>query len=101
MTGTFNQGSLVIVRSVPEGAAYDMVGEGYIIHFRRGDMEYIHRVVAFEHGQDGRRVYVTQGDAPDAEVDPWRTTQEDVLGIAISFLPALGWPYVIFHFLTL
>jgi len=100
MEGTFNQGSIVFVRRVPEGRAYDMVGEGYIIHFRRNRIEYIHRAVGFEHGEDGRREYLTMGDAPGAIVDPWRTTQDDVLGIAVAQLPFLGWPYVILRFAT-
>ena len=101
MTGTFSQGSLVIARRVPPGFAHDMVGEGYVIHFRVGGLEYIHRVVAFETGEDGRRVYVTQGDAPGSLVDPWRTTQEDVIGVAVAFFPLLGWPNVIWYFMRL
>ena len=98
MTGTFNQGSLVFVHRVPEGQAYERVGEGYIIHFRQGRMEFIHRTVGFEHGADGRREYITQGDASYL-VDPWRTTQDDVMGIAVTFLPYIAWPYVIVRFL--
>lgn len=100
MSGTFEQGSMVFIRRVPEGAAYDMVGEGYIIHFRRNHMEYVHRAVEFAYGEDGRRVYITQGDSPEAIVDPWRTTQDDVLGIVVAFIPYIGWPYVIFRFAT-
>jgi len=99
MAGTFEQGSLVFVRRVPSGMAYDMVGEGYAIHFRRNRLEYIHRTVEFVYGADGRREYITQGDAPGALRDPWQTAQDDVLGIAVTFLPYLGWPYVMFYFL--
>jgi len=98
MAGTFEQGSLVFVRRVPPGKAYDMVGEGYIIHFRQGRLEFVHRAVEFVYGKDGRREYITQGDASYLR-DPWQTGQDDVLGIAVTFLPFLGWPYVVVHFL--
>ena len=95
MSGTIDRGSLVFVQRVPEGRAEDMVGEGYIIHFLRG-IEYVHRTVEFRHGADGRREYITQGDANERP-DPFFVTQDDVLGIARSHLPFLGWPYIFFR----
>jgi signal peptidase len=92
MSGTLERGSIVFVRSMPQNRVYDMVGEGYIIHFRRG-IEYVHRTVEFVHGEDGRREFITQGDA-NPNPDPFTVTQDDVLGVARTHIPFVGWPYV-------
>ena len=96
MQDTFGRGSIVFVESVPSGQAQDMVGEGYIIHFRQHNREYVHRVVAFRYDERGYRQYITQGDASDI-VDPAPVTQESVYGIVRTVIPFIGWPYIFFR----
>jgi len=94
MAGTFERGSIVFVQRAPPGQAYAMVGEGYVIHFANHlGVDYIHRVVDFGFDEDGRRTYVTQGDAAYL-IDARPVGQEDVLGVARTFIPLLGWPYI-------
>jgi signal peptidase len=96
MEDTVSRGSVVFVERVQPGEAFDMVGEGYIIHFMsRGRVEYIHRVVDFRLDADGERKFITQGDASYL-VDPHPVPQEDVLGVARAHIPFLGYPYIAF-----
>jgi len=97
MAGTFERGSLVFVERVPSGKAFAKVGEGEVIHFiSHGGVEYIHRVVDFSHNTNGERQYITSGDASDF-IDPIPVPQDDVLGIARTFLPFIGYPRIFFQ----
>ena len=96
MTGTFNQGSIVFMARVAPGEAFERVGEGYVIHFTANNLEWVHRAVDFRHGEDGRREYITQGDA-NPTADPFNVTEDDVMGVAVASLPFLGWPYLFFR----
>lgn len=98
MTGTLNQGALVFIQSVPVEEVFSRVGEGEVIHFNMGPIEYIHRVIDFAMDSAGQRVYLTQGDANDLP-DPWQLAQDDVLGIVIGYIPHLGWPMVLLYFI--
>ena len=94
MEDMFSRGSLVFVERVPEGRAFDMVGEGEVIHFiGRTRTEYIHRVVDFRWNENGEREYITQGDA-NPIADSFPVPQENVLGIARAQLPFMGFPYI-------
>jgi len=97
MADTFERGSIVFVERMPPGEAYLRVGEGYIIHFiSRTRLEYVHRVVDFQHDADGERQYITRGDASYL-VDPAPVPQDDVLGIVRAQIPFIGYPYILFQ----
>ena len=96
MTGTLNRGSLVFVERVPTGEAYTRVGEGEIIHFNHGGLDFVHRVIEFRHDSDGVREYITKGDANEI-ADPFPVAQGDVYGIARFYLPFIGYPVVLIH----
>ena len=99
MSPTFERGSLVLVERVPQGKAFDRVGEGYIIHYLNpGRVEHIHRVVGFRHDADGQREYITRGDAGYID-SPNPVSQYNVLGIARVTVPLLGYPYIFFRFI--
>jgi len=99
MTGTFDRGSIVFLNRVPDGQAFDMVGENYIIHFNAMNREYIHRVIEFEYDSNGDRVFITKGDANDFP-DPWRVQQQDIIGVAWGSIPFIGYPRVALHLLS-
>jgi len=95
MSGTFERGSIVLVTRVPYGRAFEMVGEGEIIHFsNRLGRPYVHRVVDFRFDESGERQYITQGDASDV-IDAFPVAQEDVKGVVRAFMPFLGYPYIV------
>ena len=94
MTGTLNRGSVVFMHKVNEDNVFIRVGEGEIIHFSHGQIEFVHRVTGFVHNAYGEREYITQGDANDI-TDPFTVSQENVIGTTIAFLPLIGYPYVI------
>jgi signal peptidase I len=80
MDGTYRTGDLVVTRE------QDSYERGDIIAFKVSGGQVIHRIT----GGDGTRGYVTQGDNnPDA--DPWRPTDEDVVGKAWVHLPQKAW----------
>jgi len=99
MTGTFDRGSLVLLHSVPEGRAYEMVNENDVVHFYIMNREYVHRVIAFDYNLDGDRVYITKGDANEFP-DSWRVRQDEILGVAFGVIPFVGYPRVALHLLA-
>jgi len=96
MAGTFDQGSMVFIEQVPLGEAFYLVGEGYVIHYMQGRHEFVHRVVDFRNNALGQREFITKGDANEL-ADFLPVQQEDVLGIARSFIPYIGFPYLLFE----
>jgi len=99
MTGTIDRGSIVFMEKIPQREVFLRVGEGEIIHFYHGRMEFVHRVVGFRYDANGEREYITQGDANEI-VDPFQVRQEDVIGIVHTFLPYAGYPYILFYAIT-
>lgn len=95
MEPTLARGSLALVERVPPGEAFERVGEGYVIHFTSNGVPFIHRVVAHWYDPQGRRHYITQGDAGYGP-DPFPVPPDDVRGIARATLPFLGYPYIFF-----
>jgi signal peptidase len=94
MEGTFERGALVFVERTPQDEAFLRVEEGDIIHFiSHTGNEYVHRVVAFGYDIHGERVYITQGDAVDT-IDAFQVPQENILGVANSQIPFIGYPYI-------
>jgi len=100
MTGAFDRGSMVFIERVPQGEAFVRISKGDVIHFTsHGGVEYIHRVIDFTYGIDGDRKYITKGDANDFP-DPFPVAQKDVLGIAHTFLPFIGYPHIFIRDVT-
>ena len=95
MAGTFERGSVVFVERVPQGTAFDRVGEGYAIHFARGSVEIVHRTIAFRYNVYGNREFITQGDANET-ADHVPVQLDDVLGIARATIPYIGFPFLFF-----
>jgi len=96
MTGTIDRGSIVFMEKIPQRDVFLRVGEGEIIHFYHGRMEFVHRVVGVRYNVNGEREFITQGDDNEI-VDPFQVRQEDVLGIVHTFIPYVGYPYIVFH----
>jgi len=97
MEPTLARGSLAFIEKIPPEEVFEMVGEGYVIHFTNPyGTEFIHRVVGHWYNHHGERHYITQGDAGEAE-DPFPVPQRDVLGIARASLPFFGYPYIFFQ----
>lgn len=91
MAGTFERGSLVFVERVPRYRVFDMVGEGYIIHYRSSNnmnLTFTHRVIAFETDVYGGRIFITRGDAYEYSYS--HVYEEEVLGIVRAFIPHIG-----------
>jgi len=96
MADTFKRGAMVFVNRIPQGEAYNMIGEGEVLHFNLGQGEVLHRVVAFWNNAKGERLYVTQGDAnPNTDAIP--VAPEDVSGIVRAVFPYVGYPNLIFR----
>jgi len=91
------RGSLAFVERVQTEDVFDMVGEGYVIHFEDPfGTVFIHRVVGHWYNHHGDRYYITQGDAGEAQ-DPFPISQGNVRGIARASLPFFGYPYIFFQ----
>ncbi|WP_432476791.1 signal peptidase I [Nocardioides sp. GXQ0305] len=89
MTGTYDAGSVVIVRDVDP----ETVQVGDVITFQAlSDNPALttHRVVDIAYGSEGT-TYVTKGDANDA-VDPWTVTAEQIKGEVWYSVPFVGYP---------
>lgn len=96
MTGTIDRGSMVVMRRIPVDEAILYIQEETILHYRFGNIEFVHRVIEFTYTIDGERQYITKGDAnpfPDRLPVP----QADVLGTPLFHIPLIGYPNVIFR----
>jgi len=93
MSGSIERGSLVVMRRIPSHQVFEDVELGLVLHYRSGNMEFVHRVVDFHYTDQGVREFVTQGDAnpvPDAEL----LVQEDVIGTPMFIFPFIGYPNI-------
>lgn len=80
MDGTYETGDLIVQRAQQ---TYEV---GDVVTFRVGAGQVIHRIVG-GNGVDG---YVTRGDN-NAEVDPWRPTDAEIVGRSWVRLPGSAW----------
>ena len=97
MAGTFYRGSLVFVERVPLSRVFDMVGEGYVIHYQsplNPNTTFTHRVVEFRTDINGERLFITRGDAA-YEHTYTIVRKSEVIGIVRAFLPYIGLPPVL------
>ncbi len=87
MKPTFVAGDLVIITRV--NPAEVQVGD--VIQFRRANSSIVHRVIEIQE-ENGRRVFITQGDNNNVRDDP--VPQEIVEGKVIRYIPQIGWPII-------
>jgi len=80
MDGTYRTGDLVLTRTQDEYA------KGDIVAFKVEGGQVIHRII----GGNGERGYRTQGDN-NPDPDPWRPTDDDVIGKEWIHLPQKAW----------
>lgn len=100
MEPTLPRGSIAFIERVSSNMVYDMVVEGYVIHFiSREGVEFIHRNVGYWYDHANVRHYLTQGDAGGPQ-DPNPVPPEDVRGIARMTLPYAGFIYIFFRNIT-
>jgi signal peptidase I len=93
MTGTIDQGSVVLIEKVRTDEVFSAVRIGDVICFRSRNVEIIHRVVEFRQNAAGERLYITKGDANTSR-DVAPVEAEQVMGITRGFIPYLGYPVV-------
>lgn len=84
MSPALNVGDIAVVKPV----SVNSVSEGDIIQFVENGMTKIHRVI--EVRRDGRRVFITQGDANDSP-DLAPVQAEQIQGKVRLRIPKLGW----------
>ncbi|MCL2013506.1 MAG: signal peptidase I [Oscillospiraceae bacterium] len=97
MSGAIERGSVVFTQKLNTADdVYKNVQEGDIILFTYKNVEVMHRVVEFRFNAEGERIYITKGDAnPDADTNPVEMGQ--VVGLSRSFIPYIGWSFVIIN----
>ncbi|MEW6180659.1 MAG: signal peptidase I [Chloroflexota bacterium] len=87
MKPTFVAGDLVIITRVDPAE----VQVGDVIQFRRANSYIVHRVIEIRE-ENGRRVFITQGDNNNVADEP--VPQEIVEGKVIRYIPQVGWPII-------
>ena len=86
MRPTLDVGDVVIIAKV----SADTIKTGDIIQFREGEgVTTVHRVVEIQESE-GKRVFITQGDA-NREPDAKPVIPENVVGKAVFTIPKIGW----------
>lgn len=89
MEPTMYTGDLVLSEQVEP----DDLEVGDIIRFRAGSLVVLHRIIEITFDDEGRQIFITQGDnnsAADSPVYP-----EDVDGRLVAHVPKVGWPVVV------
>lgn len=87
MKPTFVAGDVVIITRVDPAE----VRVGDVIQFSRANSYIVHRVVEIQE-ENGRRVFITQGDNNNVRDEP--VPQEIVEGRVIRYIPQVGWPII-------
>lgn len=90
MEPTMHTGDLMLSEQVP----VDELEVGDVIRFKVGPRVVLHRIIEITFDEQGRQVFITQGDnnsAPDRPVYP-----EDIEGRMVAHIPKAGWPVVVF-----
>ena len=87
MNGTLNKGDCLVFEKLGKN---DMIKQYDVIAFRKGNTQYIHRVVSIKERM-GKTIYITKGDANDTNDDGY-ITREDIIGIGKVRLRYMGYP---------
>jgi signal peptidase len=85
MKPTFVAGDVVIITRIDPAE----VQVGDVIQFHRANSYIVHRVIEIQE-ENGRRVFITQGDNNNVRDDP--VTPEQVQGRVVLVIPKVGWP---------
>jgi signal peptidase len=94
MTGAISKGSLAIERRVPVDSL--QVGDIITFHPPDSDENVTHRVISIQVGQDGQKVFRTQGDA-NPSPDPWEMTLNGPRQAKFVFsIPWMGYALALF-----
>ena len=86
MTGTINMGDAIIFKQYKQ----QIISEGDIILFNKGDIRTVHRVVSVEN-VNGEYRYYTKGDA-NQQIDDGYRTKKDIIGVSKVRIAYLGYP---------
>lgn len=92
MSPTFNRGDAVVVKKLNR-AEKDDLSKGDIIEFVSGSKYVVHRIVSVDHDQYGNRVFITKGDANNAN-DVGQVDYDSVIGTVSFIVPYIGYPSV-------
>lgn len=85
MTGSIDTGSIIAVKKIEASE----IKKGDVITFKTGgDTVVTHRVIGISN-EDGLK-FATKGDAND-QIDPMKTSENNVIGKVIFHLPLLGY----------
>ena len=86
MTGELNKGDAVIFEQYDD----QIIEEGQVIVFRKGQSRIVHRVVDIER-VNGQNRYYTKGDM-NGDLDAGYITDADIVGTAELKVPYVGYP---------
>ncbi len=89
MRPAIDVGDVLIIAKAPA----DVVEEGDIIQFKRGDVTIMHRVIEIQE-IEGAKSFITQGDANNAP-DPEPVGPDQVVGKAVFTVPKIGWVAIV------
>ncbi len=97
MDPTFSRGCMVIVQKISDAMDINI---GDIIQYEARGMVITHRVVRVDSSSDGsgKREFITKGDNNPSEDQPVK--QDNVTGIVRAEIPAIGYPTVWLHEIT-
>ena len=92
MAPTFCRGDAVVVKKLTPHEKDDLV-KGDVIQFVSGSKFVVHRIARVTNDQYGNRVFITRGDANNAN-DVGQVEYDDVIGEVSFIIPYIGYPSV-------
>ncbi|MBR2832928.1 MAG: signal peptidase I [Bacilli bacterium] len=92
MSPVFNRGDAVIIKKLSRSEK-DELNKGDIIQFVNGSKYVVHRIAEVTNDQYGNRVFITKGDANNAN-DIGKVEYDSVVGEASFIIPYIGYPSV-------
>ena len=92
MAPTFNRGDAVVVKKLTQYEKDDLV-KGDIIQFISGSKYVVHRISKVTNDQYGNRVFITKGDANNAN-DIGQVEYDNIIGKVSFIVPYIGYPSV-------
>lgn len=91
MKPVYSRGSMVVVQKVDDPMD---IKEGDIVQYKRTSIMITHRVIDIKEGsgEDGKRVFITQGDNSPSKDVPVKESQ--IVGVVKAQIPLVGYPTV-------